>query len=118
MGAARPGRSVVTLGMLEAQLQTNVVDAARQLGGKVYHTYDSRRSAAGYPDLTIAFPANGTLIFVELKSARGRVTDDQRAWHVALADCGVDVFVWRPEHWPDPITDVLLTAAGRRRAGA
>ena len=39
--------------MTEAQFQEAVVQLARLTGWLVYHTFDSRRSQAGYPDLTL-----------------------------------------------------------------
>ena len=59
--------------MTEAQLQDAIVQMARVLGWLVYHTFDSRRSAAGFPDLVMV--RNGRLIFAELKSATGKATE-------------------------------------------
>jgi hypothetical protein len=86
--------------MSEADLQSCVVDLARRLGGLVYHTHDSRRSPAGFPDLVIAFPRSGAIVFAELKSATGRVTPEQDEWHRALAVRGA-MYVWRPADWRD-----------------
>lgn len=88
-------RSVLA-GTTEADLQATVVDAARACGWLVYHTYDSRRSAAGFPDLVLA--RHGELLFVELKSAKGKTSRDQDEWLDALrCVAGVGVYVWRPE---------------------
>ena len=81
-------------GLTEAQLQATILEAAGWHKWLVYHTHDSRRSAAGYPDLTLA---RGTrLVFAELKSAKGKVTHAQQAWLDALAATGAEVYVWRP----------------------
>ena len=48
---------------------------------------------AGYPDLTILFAGRAYLI--ELKSARGRVTDAQTRAHALIADAGCPVAVCR-----------------------
>lgn len=93
----------------EADFQNQVLRATRLLGLAVYHTYDSRRSASGYPDLTIV-GANG-LLFRELKSERGRTSPHQQYWLAALQEAGVDAKVWRPADWPE-IT-VELQALGR-----
>lgn len=79
----------------EAKLQAVVVEAARLYGWLVFHPYDSRRSEPGYPDLTLA--RNGELIFAELKSDTGRVTDAQQEWLTELGTvAGAEVHVWRP----------------------
>lgn len=59
-----------------------------------YHTHDSRRSAAGFPDWTFA-TARGVM-FRELKTDRGKVTADQQAWLAMLRGAGYDADVWRP----------------------
>ena len=81
---------VVASGMTERVLQGHVVSMARALGWLCYHTYDSRRSAEGFPDLTLA--RRGEVLFVELKTERGRVTEAQARW---LAELPV-AYLWRP----------------------
>ena len=39
--------------MNEAELQRNVLSLAAMTGWLAYHTYDSRRSQAGFPDLVL-----------------------------------------------------------------
>lgn len=84
--------------MTEAQLQDAIVTTARLLGWLVYHTFDSRHSAAGFPDLVLV---RGTaLIFAELKSETGRLSAEQDAWLAALQDTRrVIVAVWLPRDW-------------------
>src|SRR5262245_20548546 len=62
----------------EATLLAQVRRCARELGYLTYHTYSSRKSEEGYPDLTLVKP--GRLIFAELKSAHGKLTRDQQRW--------------------------------------
>lgn len=81
--------------MSERQLQSHVIELARLLGYRYYHTYDSRRSVPGFPDLVLAHPRSGALIFAELKSDSGKVTPDQDVWLRVLGVRGV-AFVWRP----------------------
>ena len=81
----------------EAALQRAVEECARALGYMVYHTYDSRRSEPGYPDLCLV--RGDRLIYAELKSARGRVKPAQHAWLAALAAAGAETYVWKPDHW-------------------
>ena len=79
----------------EQQFQALVIDLATRLGYDVYHTQDSRRSSAGYPDLTIA--GHHLALVAELKSATGRVTPAQRRWLDLLSAGGWACYVWRPD---------------------
>lgn len=103
--------------MLESELQSNVLDLVRVLGGTGYHTHDSRRSAAGFPDLVIVFGRPGGLLFAELKSRAGKATTDQLVWLDRLRAAGAAAYLWRPDDWHDgTIAAVLTAAAGRRLA--
>ena len=82
----------------EAGFQCAVIELATLLGWKVFHVYDSRRSEAGYPDLTCV--KGQRIIFAELKTDVGRVRPAQREWLAALAGVpGVLACVWRPRDW-------------------
>jgi VRR-NUC domain len=88
---------------------------AKLTGWLVYHTHDSRRSAAGFPDLVMV--RGGRVIFAELKAEKGTLRTEQREWlerlcvvedyseqHAALAGPetpAVAVKVWRPSDWDD-----------------
>jgi len=80
--------------MGEAELLAAVRQTCRTLGLLCYHTHDSRRSERGFPDLVIVGAER--VIYRELKSARGRVRPEQRAWLDALTAAGQDADVWRP----------------------
>jgi hypothetical protein len=83
----------------EREWQAKVVDLARWRGWMVFHPFDSRRSAAGWPDLALC--RNGRLVLAELKTATGRVSPDQRRWLAALSAVpGVETYLWRPSDWP------------------
>lgn len=65
--------------MTERELQQAVTDAAQLYGWRVYHTYDSRRSPSGFPDLVLL--RREQLIFVELKrQKRAKISAAQQAW--------------------------------------
>jgi hypothetical protein len=68
--------------LAEAAFQRQVEQLAAFYGWRTYHTHDSRRSAAGFPDLVLI--RGPELLFVELKTDRGRLSAAQAAWLEAL----------------------------------
>ena len=93
----------------ERDFQAGVIELARLCGWQVAHFHDSRRQvadnkwvgdadAAGFPDLVLVRPPD--LIFAELKTDKGRMTDMQRAWQTNLEAVG-DWRLWRPSDWPE-----------------
>ena len=101
------------LPMTEAALQANVLEAARLGGWLYFHDNDSRRNRAGFLDNVFLHPETGRLLFVELKSATGRIRPEQQQWIDALHRGGHTVRVWRPEQWHDgTIARALVTERG------
>ena len=96
--AERNGTAVVasTTTMSEDELLAAVLELARWLGWRTYHTHDSRRSNPGFPDLVIV--RDDRLLFVELKSTKGRLTAEQTEWLKALGYVA-SVATWRPADW-------------------
>lgn len=83
------------MGMNEKEFQGLVVDIARTLGWLVYHTFDSRRSEPGFPDLVMV--RGQRVVFAELKADRGRLSEPQKEWLSRLtAAPGVEAHLWRP----------------------
>lgn len=87
------------LAMTEKELQQSVIDLCAVLKYQVYHTLNSKGSAAGFPDLTIVGGRHDRLVFAELKSTKGKVTQSQALWLQELANAGSHVYVWRPYDW-------------------
>lgn len=96
---------IATSPMSERHLQEAVVEMARLLGWMDYHTFDSRRSQPGFPDLTLIHEGGPgvphRIIVAELKSHVGRLTGDQIRWLRAFRNIiGPDqVLVYRPGDW-------------------
>jgi hypothetical protein len=101
----------------EKEWQAQVVRLAKLTRWHVYHTFDSRHSEQGYPDLTLIRKGDGgrnvpahartRILLVELKTQRGHLSPRQREWLGLLSgNDGVEVFVWRPSDW-DQIVEVL-----------
>jgi hypothetical protein len=83
----------------EKAWQLAVTRLLRQYGyDHIYHTFDSRRSPSGFPDLIAVSETPGKkLLALELKADDGIVRLAQQAWLAALAGCsGVVAEVWRP----------------------
>lgn len=98
----------MTVVVTEKQLQVSVVQLAKMTGWKVYHTFDSRRSQAGFPDLVLV--KGDRLIFAELKRERGRPTPEQSEWLNELSMVEeVEAYIWRPQDWNE-IEQVLRSA--------
>lgn len=85
----------------EATFQRQVVSLFTACGWGVYHTYDSRRSNPGYPDLTLWHRKRG-VIWLELKSESGRATPVQRTMIDQLNEACARESAWivRPSDWP------------------
>jgi hypothetical protein len=101
-------RSAGALTITEAEFQSQVIDLAHLFGWTVAHFRPALTSkgwrtpvqadGAGYPDLTLVRPPR--VVFVELKSADGKLTDRQRTWLDLFGACpGVRVELWRPADW-------------------
>lgn len=85
--------------MLEKDWQRQVRELATTLGYHAqYHTFDSRRSDTGFPDLVLVSPQRRRVVYLELKRERGKVTDRQAAWIRDLHTAGAEVYVARPRH--------------------
>lgn len=90
---AKEYRDKVADSWTEKQFQEVVVKRARAHGWLVYHTFDSRRSEPGFPDLVLV---RDRIVFRELKTNQGRLSPYQSRFLAALKAAGADVGVWRP----------------------
>ena len=101
-------RRTLDLAVSERQFQQSVIDAARALGWRVYHTHDARHSAAGFPDLICLRAGRG--LALELKTMRGRASAEQVVWLDAFAGTVFRSGLYRPCDWDallDAISEVL-----------
>jgi hypothetical protein len=97
----------------EKELLARVRYLARVAGWLVYHTFNSRKSEAGFPDLVLVKPPR--LVIAELKRAGEQPTIEQEAWLAALALVpGVECYLWRPADLPR-IVEVLTVTPDRQR---
>ena len=87
----------------EAGFTYAIAQLAGRSGWLVYHTYDSRRSTPGFPDLVLV---KRRVLWRELKLDKGRTTKEQDEWLLALVAAGQDAGIWRPRDW-DHIVEEL-----------
>lgn len=87
--------------MTEKQLQSAVMDTLRKFGWKTYHTFDSRKSAAGFPDIIALRGDRG--IAIELKREKHNTKKERLAeqmrWLHAFDEAGFESALWQPTHW-------------------
>ena len=95
----------------EKQFQATVIELAKVLKWKCYHTHDSRRSEPGFPDLALC--RGDRLLFAELKrDGGGKLTPAQTEWLSALAQVRiVEARMWTPASW-DAIVLTLQSDRG------
>lgn len=80
-----------------------VIDLAHLCGWKVAHFRPAQTTrgwrtpvqadGAGFPDLVLV---KERVIFPELKSEKGKLSDAQKAWRDALLAAGGEYYCWRP----------------------
>lgn len=99
--------------MTEKQFQANVVKLAKLLGYSYYHTYDSRKCPYGFPDLVLV-KAHHKLVFAELKTEKGKLSNWQILWGGCLKSLHTDglmeYYIWRPKDWLDGTIEKVLKA--------
>lgn len=104
-------------GVTEAELQKAVVELARRFGWLVYHVPDSRRATArGCPDLICLNESQARVMFVELKTEKGKIRPEQTFWIGVLTAAGIEVHVWRPSDLQETIPKVLRPPARSERS--
>jgi len=111
-----PGR--LPLFTSEGDFQAQLLRSAKKLGwARVYHTYNSRKSEEGFPDLVLVSRRQGRVIFAELKNDTEGETAVQKLWMDDLGQCpGVEVYLWRFKDW-DAVLKLLAGRPRRRRSG-
>jgi len=93
--------------MREDEFMSSVVDLAHVFHWMVHHgrpAWSEKgwrtpiQGDSGFPDLVLVrWPR---VIFAELKSKQGKVSDAQSGWIEALKGCpGIELYLWRPDDW-------------------
>lgn len=110
----------------EAVLQEAVIQLAGYYGYLTHHCRPGRRADGswrtaiqgdeGFPDLVLcstpSASAPGRILFIELKSRKGRTTIDQENWLETLRACpGVETYLWNPKEWSNGTIERILKKA-------
>lgn len=82
--------------MLEEDLMAAVKGIAQLKGWKYYHTYDSRKSDRGFPDVVLVHGKARKVLWRELKRDDNKPTPGQQEWLDELTAAGEDARVWKP----------------------
>lgn len=105
----------------EAEWQEQVLDLARATGWRTMHVrrsigkkrqWTTATSVVGWPDLVMWNERQRRLLFVELKSDSGLLSDHQDDVLCSLQAAGCEVHVWRPRD----LDDVQKALTHRRAA--
>jgi len=109
----------VTPSLTERQWQAQVLNLANLGDWRVFHPLTAQKKGAwatfqsghkGYPDLTLVKPSEG-ILFVELKTERGKLSDDQIEWRDRIRAAGGEWHLWRPSDI-EYVTRRLLKGSG------
>jgi len=116
----------MTLPLSEPEMQRGIIEQARWLGFRVHHDRPAQTSRgwrtpiegdAGFPDLVLAL--DGYVLAWELKTRRGKVSDEQAAWGEAMTGRNgvavVEYGVIRPDQYDDALAALDRIAHAMRR---
>jgi hypothetical protein len=101
--------------MTEQELLDNVIELGHLFGWRIAHFRPAMTSKGwrtpvaadgkGFPDLVMT---RDRTIFAELKSAKGRLSEEQLDWMAALTNGNAECHVWRPIDWLDGSIEAVL----------
>jgi hypothetical protein len=103
-------RAILDAKISEKALSQAIVDYARRHGWMAYRTFDSRRSAPGFPDLVLVHPGHPDwpVVIAELKLEGEEPSAMQRLWLESLAHRRIETRLWRPSDWSSGRIDELI----------
>jgi len=107
----------------EEEFLSAVMGLAAWAGWRRYHPrparYKDGRHAThyagdqGFPDLVLCHPHRG-VIFAELKTAKGRISETQQLWLDELRSGGAEAYLWRPADLEDIKTRLGFPKTARK----
>jgi hypothetical protein len=81
----------------EAALQARILRLCQRLKLRWYHQYNGECALTGFPDLIIVGPQG--VLFWELKSPAGTLSEQQQLWADELKAAGAGYSVITPRDW-------------------
>ena len=108
--------------MTEKELQQNVIDLAHLLKWKVAHFRPALTQSGhwrtpvaadgkGFPDLVLV---RDRVMFVEMKSHSGSLSEEQVDWNGALVTGAAEAYIWRPADWESGLIEEVLRRGASR----
>jgi hypothetical protein len=89
----------------EAIFQDQVIRIAKMQGWLIFHASPKmvrpgvwRSDGRGFPDLVLVHKGGRGIIYAELKTDLGRLSEHQLDWGEAILTAGGEYHVWRPQH--------------------
>jgi hypothetical protein len=89
----------------EAIFQDQVIRLAKMQGWLIFHASPKmvrpgvwRSDGRGFPDLVLVHKGGRGIIYAELKTDLGRLSEHQLDWGEAILTAGGEYHVWRPQH--------------------
>lgn len=93
------------IALTEKQFEAQIKEIAKLFDWRYYHTWRSIHSPAGYPDVCMVRLSK--IIYAELKSEKGKVSQKQQEWLDDLLATGkVEVYLWKPSQFEE-IVEIL-----------
>ena len=94
-------RDKINKSMSEAEYLAQIISLLELLGWEYYHVFEqrayARRTSKGFPDIVAI--RHTRVLFLEVKSERGKVSPEQKTWLNALKATGNEAYVLRPSDW-------------------
>jgi len=82
-----------------------VIRLAKMQGWLIFHASPKmvrpgvwRSDGRGFPDLVLVHKGGRGIIYAELKTDLGRLSEHQLDWGEAILTAGGEYHVWRPQH--------------------
>ncbi|MCJ7828135.1 MAG: VRR-NUC domain-containing protein [Dehalococcoidia bacterium] len=99
--------------MKEEDFLKQVIELAHLCGWLIFHARPAMTSkgwrtpvqadGAGFPDLVLV---RERVIFAELKSEKGKLSDTQKVWRDAILAADGEYYTWKPSEWDDVVDKV------------
>lgn len=93
----KTNQQILNAEVTHAELQASIIQLATLKGYEHFHNLHPEGSDPGWPDLVLCKPPR--LIFLELKTERGKLTEAQRGWLLRLKACNQECYLLRPTDW-------------------